>query len=381
MAGGGGAPEPGAGEGGPPGPARRAPSRASRLGPLLLGAVALLVCGSMAAAAIAWLRQPGYIRNGNYQRDPVTGHARSPNWSKTWDWPEHPRGKIEFRTNNLGLREDTDTSVEKPPGVRRILVTGDSHTEGSVYNPESWANRLEALLEAQAVPGVGYEVLNAASGHFAAQRYLAVFEKFERLRPDAFVVGFYTGNDFLEAIAFAEKEGLLETPPRPEGYDEIERFKESDGSLYQAIGQAVNQLHFFHAFPQLEQTALELTEAAFREIHARARAAGVEFAVVLIPTKLDVEWETDAERNEAMKQGLHLGDADLAVNRELSAALARWLDAEGIPWVDVTEPMRAVPGPYYWMQDYHLNVAGQDLVAREVFARLGPRLAAASATW
>ena len=364
----------------PAGPHRR-PGRGARLGPFVLAAVALLVCGSMTAAAIAWLRQPGYIRNGNYQRDPVTGHARSPNWSKTYDWPEHPRGKIEFRTNNLGLREDSDTAVPKPPGVRRILVTGDSHTEGSVYNSESWANRLEALLEEQAPPGVRYEVLNAASGHFAAQHYLAVFEKFERLHPDAFVIGLYTGNDFLEAIAFAERQGELETPKRPEGYEAIERFKERDGSLYQAIGQAVNQIHFFHAFPALEQTALELTERAFREIQDRARAAGVEFVVVLLPTKLDVEWETDAERNEAMKAGLGLGAADLAVNRDLALALEHWLDAEGIPWVDVIDAMQAGTTEYYWMQDYHLNVAGHELVARELLAREGPRLSAAAASW
>jgi lysophospholipase L1-like esterase len=361
-----------------PGPAealRRRPGRAARLGPLVVGALALLVCGAMTAAAIAWPRQPGYIRNGNYQRDPVTGHARGPNWSKTWDWPEHPRGKIEFRTNNLGLREDSDTEVAKPPGVRRILVTGDSHTEGSVYNSESWANRLEALLQEQAPPGVRYEVLNAASGHFAAQHYLAVFEKFERLHPDAFVIGFYTGNDFLEAIAFAERQGELETPKRPQGYDAIEGFKERDGSLYQAVGQAVNQIHFFHAFPALERTALELTEGAFREIEARARAAGVELVVVLLPTKLDVEWETDAERNEAMKAGLGLGDADVAVNRDLAVALERWLDGEGIPWVDVFDAMQAGTTEYYWMQDYHLNVAGHELVARELFAQQGPRLA------
>ena len=356
-------------------------ARASRFGAVLIGALVLGVCGAMTAAVIAYLRQPGYIRNGNYQRDPLTEHVRSPNWSRTWDWPEHPRGKIEFRTNNLGLREDADTSVEKPPGVRRILVTGDSHTEGSVYNQESWANRLEALLQAGAAPGVRYEVLNAACGHFTAQHYLAVFEKFQKLRPDAFVIGFYTGNDFLEAVSFAERHGELRTPERPEGYAEIEKLKERDGSLYQAVGQAVNQIHFFHAFPGLERTALERTERAFREIHARARAAGVEFVVVLIPTKLDVEWETDAARNQAMKAGLHLADVDLAVNRELTQALEVWLDEEQIPWVDAYPAMQAGATEYYWMQDYHLNVAGHDLVARELFAQQGPRLAGASATW
>jgi len=69
------------------------------------------------------------------------------------------------------------------------------------------------------------------------------------------------------------------------------------------------------------------------------------------------------------------------VNRALSRELERWLDEEGIPWVDVTDAMRAGSPPYYWMQDYHLNVAGHELVARELLAREGPRLAAASAHW
>ena len=81
-----------------------------------------------------------------------------------------------------------------------------------------------------------------------------------------------------------------------------------------------------------------------------------------------------------MKTGLQLGNVDLAVNRELTHALEVWLDEEQIPWVDAYPAMQAGATEYYWMQDYHLNVAGHDLVAREILAKLGPRLAAATAS-
>ena len=82
-----------------------------------------------------------------------------------------------------------------------------------------------------------------------------------------------------------------------------------------------------------------------------------------------------------MNAAFNLGDAGLAVNRELTQALEAWLDEEQIPWVDAYPAMQAGTTEYYWMQDYHLNVVGHDLVARELFAQQGPRLAAASASW
>jgi hypothetical protein len=82
----------------------------------------------------------------------------------------------------------------------RILVTGDSHTDGVCNNSESFTNLLEAELSA-AHPGEAIEALNAGKGAYSFYNYLGVLERLLPLRPDVFVVAVYGGNDFVESLA------------------------------------------------------------------------------------------------------------------------------------------------------------------------------------
>ncbi|MEZ6092079.1 MAG: hypothetical protein R3C05_29555 [Pirellulaceae bacterium] len=56
---------------------------------------------------------------------------------------EHPKGEIVFQRNGSSFRENQETPVEKPVDTRRIIITGDSHTDGAVWNNENAANLLE----------------------------------------------------------------------------------------------------------------------------------------------------------------------------------------------------------------------------------------------
>ena len=87
---------------------------------------------------------------------------------------EHDGGSFECSTNSLGLREDAELAAARPD--LRILVTGDSHTDGVCENRESYANRLEASLLVDR-PGKCVEVLNAGTGGFSFHNYLGVLEK------------------------------------------------------------------------------------------------------------------------------------------------------------------------------------------------------------
>lgn len=112
-------------------------------------------------------------------------------------FPEHPDGGWRVRTNSEGLREDDEIRTEQPDV--RILVGGDSHTDGLCPNEASFANVLEALL-ADERPGETVEVLNTGTGAYHFYNYLGVLERFRELRPDLYVIAVYGGNDFYKNL-------------------------------------------------------------------------------------------------------------------------------------------------------------------------------------
>src|SRR5207248_2046133 len=109
---------------------------------------------------------------------------------------DHPGGSFRFRTNNLGLRRDVDTAIDKPPELFRVLMLGESQTEGYVNNEESFPTLLEARLAGQLSPiGRRAEVLNAGVGGYKPTLELQRFQvRGAPLRPDLVVV-FVAGND------------------------------------------------------------------------------------------------------------------------------------------------------------------------------------------
>lgn len=117
----------------------------------------LLLGGSLLTAAIlgeVWLRMLGYagapeshIGNIRLVDDPVLNWRFIPR-SKVQD------GKIVVAYNGAGFR-DRDHTRQKPPGIKRVVVIGDSVTEGSgVEAEEIFSSRLQRLL------GPQYEVIN-----------------------------------------------------------------------------------------------------------------------------------------------------------------------------------------------------------------------------
>ena len=107
---------------------------------------------------------------------------------------EHPDGSYPLWRNRQGLREDRNLVPEPLDGFR-VLVTGDSHTEGVCPNAASFANLLEAML-AERNPATAVDVVNAGIGGYNLYNYLGAAEHYEALEPDVLVVTIYGGNDF-----------------------------------------------------------------------------------------------------------------------------------------------------------------------------------------
>jgi lysophospholipase L1-like esterase len=118
------------------------------------------------------------------------------------------RAEVEYRVNQLGLR-GPETTIEKPPGVRRVAVLGDSIAFAYwVSDEQGFARQLETLLNA---PGGGVgrvEVLNfGVPGYNLEQEIEALRAKALPFSPDLVILLFCL-ND-LEGL-FSYELGLVQ---------------------------------------------------------------------------------------------------------------------------------------------------------------------------
>ena len=69
-----------------------------------------------------------------YRAAPKMAYEHAPSVREHVPLAARADGGFEFRTNELGLRRDFATAIPKPHGLRRVLVLGDSQTDGYVAN-------------------------------------------------------------------------------------------------------------------------------------------------------------------------------------------------------------------------------------------------------
>jgi len=282
---------------------------------------------------------------------------------------------VVLRTNNLGFRRDDPTEIAKPPGTVRVLITGDSHTDGVVFNSESVAAQLETLLE-EANPGRTFEVLNGGTGHFGPQNYLGLLERFIDLDLDHFIVVIFTGNDFLDAVAGDWARDGIAIPERPPDY--MERLAAANAISSAAVSQGFNQLYFFRTFPELVDPAIEITAEACEQASALCAEHGIGFTVVLLPSLHDVEPERAGDNFSRIAGALELDPSD-ALNRQLTGKLAHRLRSQGIAVIEPLEQMSRSNDVLFWLLDHHLAVKGHAELAAAIFHARGDQLAAGDA--
>jgi hypothetical protein len=110
----------------------------------------------------------------------------SPNWKyhRVLGWSQVPNAsyhtvvegrRVHVSFNAAGFR-DGSHAIAKPPGVKRIVVIGDSFCEAVQVNlQETFHRRLEALL---AVDGERWEVINLGVGDFGTAQELIVLTEY-----------------------------------------------------------------------------------------------------------------------------------------------------------------------------------------------------------
>lgn len=119
---------------------------------VLLGVVAPLAAGEIALRVVTPPERKAHIVS-----DPVRHHRLRPSWSGT------VQGHV-YRTNALGLR-DRDLATPKPAGHVRLLMLGDSFTEGGGFaDDETVPRRVERSLQTSC-PGL--EAVNAGVASYS----------------------------------------------------------------------------------------------------------------------------------------------------------------------------------------------------------------------
>jgi len=314
------------------------------------------------------------LRSGDREMyDPVSYVVLKPNNTSEWKWPEHPTGKILVVSNNLGFRRDTDTQVEKHGP--RILVAGDSHTDGLVWNKESFCTVLEERLNAR--PGAARcEVLNAGVGGSGPQNYVGTLKRNLYLKPDIFIAVLFTGNDFLNALAVDD----FFTKRKDGEPTQIKDYQRTMVAANKRWGPVVvdrfNQALKFVRFPEDADIALRAAVDSYLEMARICRDEHIEFVAAVLPCKPDVDTDEQDTFHELIAS-MNMTEEQFRINARLGERLAEALRAQGVRVLELAPGLRADAGvPHYWVKDWHLAIAGHAVVAgllQEVVEPLLPR--------
>ena len=176
---------------------------------ILFGATIFALVVAEMATRIAWQKKailfPRYHTDATY--GPYRIRRLRPN---TTFHHTSADGRFDFTTNVQGYRDTRDWHYERTPGVGRILVLGDSHTQGfEVRQDHTYAACLEKRLGAMGHPT---EVFNCGvSGFGTAEQLVFLENEGLKYKPDAVVVGWFANdlNDNVSAGLFAVRDGKL----------------------------------------------------------------------------------------------------------------------------------------------------------------------------
>ena len=352
----------------------------------------LLVAGSL---AVTFLLAEGALRLAGYEPRRFRNTARvvDPKWRALLDcYPTNPRGyfdidlrdeatreryrwmapvrldavarrapwAVEFRYNALRFR-DAELGP-KVPGVRRVMVLGDSFTEGQgVKEPDTYPRRLEALLNAS---GHGrWEVRNCGRRATDFPELYAAFEQILPYQPDVVVYGMVL-NDADRSAEFQARQSyvndwildrgrVLEGGADPTLGPFSSRLAAMVGDRVETYRTSRATLRWYremYAEPNREGWAR--TQQYLRDMNQRTRAAGGRFLVATWPLLVGL---------------------DRYPFNDVHETIARFCLGAGIAQRDLLPVLRQRPTESLWVHpvDMHPNEVAHGLAAE---ALVGPVL-------
>jgi SGNH hydrolase-like domain, acetyltransferase AlgX len=344
------------------------------------------------------------------EADPLLGWHLIPGQSG-WKVQGHEYA-TRIQINAEGYR-DVLHAVQKPAGVFRILVLGDSNAEAmQVPLEESFSRLLEGELNRR--PGVRVEVINTGvSNYGTASEFLLLRRDGVRYQPDLVLMAFYPGNNILvnspelenTLVPVYDSDGAIQVVRPPFGktgylahskaYLYLRRLlltRHPDlagqlvrvgmlkaGAAARSQRSGIPTQYYVYATPDaVWQKAWAHTERLLDDVRKETERMGAELMVAILSSREEVYpewWEEEFQTYPAMQQ--LQWDLDAPWRRITSIC-----ESKGIPYLALTPILRAARDgePLHFHFDGHLTPAGHRLVARELAQSLlahgliGPRV-------
>ncbi|MFK7750509.1 MAG: hypothetical protein AB8B65_19110 [Kordia sp.] len=282
--------------------------------------------------------------------DATTMFLHKPNIHIYDNWGT-PQQKIstERRTNNLGFRDDDD-ATEKKPNEMRVLVTGDSHTDGVLrYNTQSFVNIWEEKLN-KADSTTYYNCMNGGVGYYTFRNYHGFLKKFAYLEPDVFLINVFTGNDFRETVKFEDDRTSVSNIYKSWKMRFRRKFQSAEQQAFPYI-QGIEQMLYFESFPSEKERAMKIAEKYLLQIIELCKEQNIRLIVTLLPSRLEVK----PEFQKHIQTLFDLDTETMNTNTELTETLIDFLKKQQIEYHNLTPTLQNRTEKLYWDEDLHIN--------------------------
>jgi hypothetical protein len=194
--------------------------------------------------------------------------------------------RARVQTNSCGMRSP-ERPIVKPPGVYRIALLGDSFAFGwGVEQHETFAQKLEDVLNKRSRGHVKFEVLNFGVPGYSTFQEVALFEELGlQFNPDAVLV-FFVQNDFGMPFFIRDISG-------------------NGGGILSSVKfvQIAKRLLQPEDMEQQVQAMGLDPNRALRKLDAIASERGIKALFTINPRK---SWETDLKRLPAVRKSTSL---------------------------------------------------------------------------
>ncbi len=367
----------------------------------LLTLVTIAVCIGLLEVVVRII-QPKEVMRYFYSEDhPILHHHFIPHAEGRYKTIEFD---TDYKINSLGLR-DKEYAIPKPRNTFRILMLGDSFTEGDgVMSDETFSKILEEKLHHISSP-VDFEVINAGVGSYSTLlEYLYLKDFGLRLAPDLVMLHFDLSDvhddiNYTSVARFDEKgnpvavvptgteHGLLKGPMAS-----VKDWFKDNFRLYNFIriritpyldrkkreGNFAGDIRH-DKYGMLRENYVDadsnwaLTHKYLLLIRDMLREKGVDFWLTTYPYGLQVhpkEW--------SMGRGYWGFRSDTVYSSWPQEKLGQWAASQHIRFIDFTPDFKELSKtvfPLYLDNNGHWVVAGHQLVANILFRDLQPYFA------
>lgn len=299
-----------------------------------------------------------------------------------------------FSTNSAGLR-DGEHALEKPPGVRRIVVLGDSFAWGyGVNDGEIFTDYLEAMSELT-------EVINLGVTAYGLRQEIGILKRIGLAFEPDIVLQALTLNDIYREPAHAQQSTeLADIKPAVKSDEDtvFRKFKQAlarNSALYKMFQDATNRhkvlvealvalglkeppsgfetldtniMPALRHYPHELEDAWTVAEQELLELRGISEAHGARFIVAVIPSLQSVNPEA---LSLTLAYNSHYeDDFDLDKPYRKLEAFAR---ASGFEMINPVAAFRKQAGKgvqLYLPGDMHFNAQGHELFARQIFQHM-----------